>query len=127
VLVNNRNRSYPQKVFEIGEVVIPDNSSDVLSTNILKMSVVIAHSEASFMEIKQILNYLMSILNLECSLKETVHGTFIEGRTGQICVNDEDIGIIGEIHPMVLKNISITVPVVAFEIDLSKLFEIINS
>ncbi|MEM7826015.1 MAG: hypothetical protein QW451_00060, partial [Candidatus Aenigmatarchaeota archaeon] len=51
------------------------------------------------------------------------HPSFIEGRTAKILVEGKKVGIIGEIHPSVLENWKLEMPVAAFEIDLSFLNE----
>ena len=54
------------------------------------------------------------------------HPSFIEGRSGKIYYKDLEVGIIGEIHPVVLSNFKVEVPVAAFEIDLTSLMDIKN-
>ena len=49
------------------------------------------------------------------------HPSFLEGRAGRILVADKPVGIIGEIHPEVLERWQITMPVVAFDLNLSQL------
>ena len=125
-LVNNRSREYPQKIFEINDIVIQDNKEDVKSRNITKLSCVIAHEKSNFTEIKQVLDYLAKILNLDINIKELKHNSFIEGRCASIFVNDKEIGFLGELSPVVLTNFNLLVPVSALEIDLTKLLEIIS-
>ena len=64
----------------------------------------------------------MRHLGFEYEIEEVEHGSFIPGRAGKIIVNGRDIGIIGEVHPQVLENWNIEVPVVAFEIFLRPLY-----
>jgi phenylalanyl-tRNA synthetase beta chain len=51
-------------------------------------------------------------------LRRTSHDSFIEGRTAKIIVNNKTVGIIGEIHPAVLGNWKLVMPVACFEIEL---------
>lgn len=60
----------------------------------------------------------MKKLNVKYKLKRTGHDSFIEGRVAEILVNGKSIGIIGEVHPAVLKNWKVEMPVTAFEIEL---------
>ena len=52
--------------------------------------------------------------------------SFISGRAGRIKLRDVDIGLIGEVHPQVLSNFTLEMPVAAIELNLSELFRLIN-
>ncbi len=52
---------------------------------------------------------------------------YIEGRSAEILVNGVSIGVIGEVHPQVLENFGLLVPVANFEIDLNKLWDVKNN
>jgi len=122
LLVNNRNKEHPQKIFEINDVVIPDEKEDIKCKNITKLSCVIAHEKTNFTEIKQVIDYLAKVLNANLILKELKHDSFIEGRCAKIFFNDKEIGFLGEINPKVLENFELEVPVSAFEINIEKLY-----
>lgn len=121
LLVNNRSKEYPQKIFEINDVVIPDEKEEVRSKNITKLSCVIAHEKTNFTEIKQVIEFLCKTLNLNLSIRELNHKSFIEGRCVSILINDKEVGYLGEINPIVLENFDLLVPVSALELDLEKL------
>lgn len=122
-LENNRSAEYPQKFFEINYVTIPDGTKDVKSKDLLKLSVVTSNTSANFTEVKQVLDVITNILDLKYETKETEHGSFINGRAGKIIVNGKEIGIFGEIHPKVLNNFGLEMPVAALEINLSELLK----
>ena len=65
------------------------------------------------------------MLNTKIKLKETqkIPPYFIEGRVGEITMNNNSIGFIGEIHPKILKKWKIKMPVSLFEIDLKEIFK----
>ena len=46
------------------------------------------------------------------------HPMFITGRSGQVYLDGTAVGIIGELHPQVLSNWKIEVPVVVWEIEI---------
>jgi len=48
---------------------------------------------------------------------------FIEGRVAQLEINEKIIGYFGEVHPRILKNWKIKMPVVLCELDLAEVFE----
>ena len=64
-LVNNRNRKFPQKIFEINYVIRADKTKDVLCQNRLAMSCLIANDPADFTEIKQVIVYLLECLGIK--------------------------------------------------------------
>lgn len=125
-LKNNRSVEYPQKIFEINYVIVPDENKDVKCKDILRIAVAISNSSASFTEIKQILEHIMNLLGINYEIRETEHGSFIRGRCGRISVQGKDIAYIGELHPQVLENYELEMPVAALEINLTELFEILK-
>jgi len=48
---------------------------------------------------------------------------FVEGRVAEIKIDEKSVGFIGEIHPKILKNWKIRMPVALFEINLEDVFE----
>ncbi len=120
-LSNNRDKELPQKIFEIEDIVLPDEKLENRAKNIKKLAVCIMHTNTNFTEIKQILDCLMNALGKNFNIEETSHGSFIEGRTGKIIFNDKEIGIIGELHPKVLTNLGLEFPVSALELDVEEL------
>ncbi len=118
-LVANRSSEYPQKVFELGICVLPDETKNVTAKNVDKLVCLLCEDKTDFTQIKQILDAVCKFMNVEYNVKESKHDSFIEGRMGEIMVNDHKIGIIGEIHPQVLDNWDLKMPVTALEIDLS--------
>ena len=75
-------------------------------------------SETDFTEIKQTLDYLMRMLDIAYTIEETIHPAFINGRTGKILVDEQEIGVLGEISPTILKNWNLKMPAVALEIEI---------
>lgn len=121
-LGKNTNREYPQKIFEVGEVVIPNSKAETKSDTVKKLAYASASAETNFTEAKQVAFTLLSSLGKEMKVRELEHTTFIPGRAGEIIVNEEVVGIIGEVSPEVLSNFGIELPLAIFEIHLSKLF-----
>lgn len=123
-LAENQHHEYPQNLFEIGRVFMEgDSETGVVEKE--SLSVVLCHEKTDFTEIRQILGGLFSSLGLEFSVKESEQPTYIKGRVGDIYLKDEKIGIIGEISPEVLDRWEVMVPVVAMEIDIEKISDII--
>jgi|SRR3989344_5613186 len=125
ILSENQHNEYPQNLFEIGKTFKKGNSE----TNVIeedKVSVVLCHNKSDFTQIKQILNSIFNILNLKYEMNEVEYESFIPGRSGKIIINDKEIGLIGEIHPEVLRNYNLEIPCAVLEINLTELFKLIK-
>ncbi|MBX3349377.1 MAG: phenylalanine--tRNA ligase subunit beta [Nitrospira sp.] len=112
---------YPHRLFEAGDVAIPDATHEAGSRTDTVLGAVIAHAAAHFSEIHSCLDTLFYYLGKEYRLEPVPHPSFLEGRAGRILVAGKPVGIIGEIHPEVLERWQITMPVVAFDLNLSQL------
>lgn len=115
---------YPHRLFESGDVAIPDRSHELGSRTETVVGAAIAHAAAHFSEIHSCLDILFYHLGRDYTLEPVQHPSFLEGRAGQIVVSGKSLGIIGEVHPEVLERWQIAVPVAAFDVNLSRLIEI---
>lgn len=106
---------YPHKIFEIGEIAIPDPTAELGSRTQTHLSVLLATSTANFSEIHAVLDLLFYYLVKSYHLEPTAHPSYLEGRVGRIIYGGQAIGVIGEIHPEVLEAWQITMPVAALE------------
>ncbi|MFQ6074859.1 MAG: phenylalanine--tRNA ligase subunit beta [Candidatus Bathyarchaeia archaeon] len=122
-LSSNTHVEYPQRVFEAGECVVFDNNSLTGTRDVTKLACLIIHSSASFSEAKAVLDALLLNLGIGYKLEGVEHGSFIEGRVGEILIGGRGLGMIGEISPKVLENWKLENPMVGFEIDLDKILE----
>jgi phenylalanyl-tRNA synthetase beta chain len=120
VLSKNKHVEYPQKIFEQGLVSVK-KGSDIIDYE--RLAVVSANEKADYTEIKQVLDYLLRMLNIEYTIEEVSHDSFIKGRVGRVVVDGKKVAFIGEINPKILVNLGIEVPVVGFELNLSDMFE----
>ena len=112
---------YPHRLFEAGDVAIPDATHEVGSRTETVIGALIAHATAHFSEIHSCLDVLFYYLGKEYSLEPVQHPSFLEGRAGRIVVAGKPIGVIGEVHPEVLERWQISMPVVSFDVNLSQL------
>jgi len=126
VLKNNKNREFPQKIFEMGICFKENKEKETGVEEFTRLAVLISHTKANFTEIKQMLDYLFKMLGLEYKTEDTEHTSFIKGRVGRVVVNDKKLTYIGEISPQVITNWELEMPVAALELNLTKLFELIK-
>ena len=139
-LQHNQHYEYPQNIFEIGTAFTSGNTeTGVLENKFL--AITIAHEKGDFTEGRQIVDLLLSSLGLEYEIREYSElnkiseqngtnsedkKTYIEGRSAKIIINSEEIGEMGELHPEVLENWELLVPVMIVEMDLIKVEKLLN-
>ena len=110
----NKHNEFPQKIFEIGEVVSR-------MENKTHLGCVIEDRNVDFREIKSISEAFAKAIGFSTKYEKEIHGSFIEGRCASIFLDEIRAGIIGELHPQVINNFSLEAPVVVMEVDLNKL------
>ncbi|UZE93894.1 MAG: phenylalanine--tRNA ligase subunit beta [Candidatus Pacearchaeota archaeon] len=119
ILSENTDAEYPQKIFEIGKVF---EKNDKTETRIEERDkLIITITPGNFTQIKQIFDYLTNMTDTKFEISETIAHNFIEGRTGRIMMEGKQIGILGEIHPSVLRAWHLKMPLACLEIDLEKI------
>ncbi|MBI5149110.1 phenylalanine--tRNA ligase subunit beta [Candidatus Pacearchaeota archaeon] len=124
ILSENVDTEYPQSIFELG-TVFQENKNE--ETGIQEQeNLVAALTPANFTNAKQALDYLARMLNIELKIKETREEHFIDGRAGQILLDNKEIGIIGEIHPSILTEWHLKMPLACFELRLEEIFKKIS-
>jgi len=126
VLKINKHHEYPQKIFEIGRVFKKQDELENKSKEVERLCLVSAHADANFTEIKQYLEYLMKHLDATYTVEETEHPAFVVGRVGRVVCKGKKIAYVGEIHPQVLQNFELEMPVVALELNVSELFGLLK-
>lgn len=130
---------YPHRVFEAGEVAVWDRSQNLSSRTEQRLAALLVHDKAGFSELQGVLHQLLRSFGLvfattpaewsqaassyQLSIRE--HPSFIPGRAtwirGRGRGREEDLGVLGEVHPEVLERWGIYFPAVAFEVRLDAL------
>lgn len=113
VLSENTDAKYPQRIFELGRIFEGIEEKE-------KLCIAIS-GETDFTEIKQTLDYLMRMLDIQYTIEPATHPAYIDGRCGKILVNGKEIGFLGEISPSIIKNWNLKMATVASEIDIKEL------
>ena len=122
-LSNNQSVEFPQKIFELGKVTRPDEAEETKTRDEEWLCAATAHANSNFSEIKSALDAFMSNFGVDWQIKETTHPSFIEGRAGKITVAGSQVGIVGEVNPLVLEAWKLENPTAAFEINLQKILQ----
>lgn len=118
VLSQNTTKSYPQKIFEIGNIV-EKSSGETASETAQRLAIALSDNKVNFTDMKQVLFYLMNALREDFEIKESNHSSFIDGRQAEIIIKGKKAGIFGEINPKVLAAFGIDTPAAALELDLN--------
>lgn len=125
VFSSNKHHEYPQTIFDTGRV-FKKGKTDTGIEEAERLAAAVCSDKADFTSIRQIFDYLMKMIDAKYEIKETEHSSFISGRTARVSVNGKNIAYIGEINPEVLSKWDLQMPVSAFELNLTDLFEAIN-
>ncbi|QFU82050.1 phenylalanine--tRNA ligase subunit beta [Natronorubrum aibiense] len=121
VLERNTHRSYPQHLSEIGFRAALDDSENTGVGESRHVGAVLASHDAGYEDAKARLQALARKFDVDLETPPTDHPAFISGRTAAVVIDGEDVGVIGEVHPKVLIEYDLEVPVAAFEFDLEAL------
>ncbi len=112
---------YPHRLFEVGETAVPDPKEETGSRTLVALGAFIAHAGANFSEIHSCLDLLLFYLDRPYTLEPVNHPSYLEGRAGRIVSGGQALGLVGELHPEVLERWQVSVPAVAFELEVNRL------
>ncbi|MBO0888059.1 hypothetical protein J2P12_03065, partial [Candidatus Bathyarchaeota archaeon] len=119
LLSRNTHVDYPQRIFEVGTSVSRGERREQLREE-RKVSALTIHAEAGFTEIRSALDALMQNLGRTFEVESTANSTFLPGRCGRIMSEGQEVGIVGEISPRILRTWGLNLPAAAFELDVSQ-------
>ncbi|MBP6015728.1 MAG: phenylalanine--tRNA ligase subunit beta [Candidatus Promineofilum sp.] len=127
-------------LFEIGEVYLA-GEDELLPDELTRLAVVLtgrrdaAHWEGDgaaafdFLDLKGILDAFFDDLHLSVVYEAVSHPTYRPGRAARLLLGDKQIGLMGELHPGVVKGFEVRGergrPVLAADLDLEALLPII--
>ncbi|WP_277554638.1 phenylalanine--tRNA ligase subunit beta [Halobaculum limi] len=121
VLENNTHRSYPQDLSEVGFVAHRDDDVNTRVAEDRHVAGVLARTDATYEDAKARVQAVCNDFDAELETPATEHPSFLPGRVAAVVVDGERVGVVGELHPEVLVDRDMEVPVAAFEFSLSAL------
>ncbi|MBW2996818.1 phenylalanine--tRNA ligase subunit beta, partial [Candidatus Woesearchaeota archaeon] len=127
VLKDNKSTEYPQNIFETGTCFKLDAELETGVSEFSRLAVALCGPDADFTRIKQVFDCLMSALGIEYDSKEAEHPSFIPGRVARISVAEESVAYIGELHPQILSEWDLEMPVACFELNITEVFKALKS
>ena len=120
VLRANHRNPLPQRVFEVGDVVLLDEEVETGARNVRRAAAAMMGEGAGFTQIKAIAEALLRELGIAHEVRPIEHPSFLEGRAAEFVSDGKSLGIVGEIHPEVILGFELEHPVAAFELDLQR-------
>ena len=121
VLENNTHRAYPQDLAEVGLVADRDDDVNTRVAESKHVTGVLARTDATYEDAKARLQALCRSFGVELETPPTAHPSFIDGRAASVVIDGDDVGVVGEIHPAVLVEHDLELPVAGFEFELDAL------
>jgi len=121
VLERNTHRAYPQDLAEIGLAAHRDDAENTRVSEHRTVAAVLARTDATYEDVKGKLQALCRAFDVDLETPPTDHPSFIDGRTAAVVVDGEAVGVIGELHPRVLVEHDLELPVAGFEFRLDAL------
>jgi phenylalanyl-tRNA synthetase beta chain len=121
VLENNTHHSYPQDLAEVGFAAHADGDTETGVAERRTVAGVLARHDASYEDAKARLQALADEFHVDLATPPTDHPSFIDGRAATVEIDGEAAGVIGELHPEVIVDHDVEVPVAGFEFELDAL------
>lgn len=120
VLKANKRHPLPQRVFEVGDIVLLDREAETGAKNVRRAAAVVIGNEGNLTYMKAIVEALLRELGTVWEVKPVDHPSFLGGRAAEFIVDGRRLGIVGELHPEVILGFELEHPVAAFELDLPR-------
>lgn len=128
VLARNYARRIPEaRLFELAYIYIPQSLPLTALPEEREVLTIGLYGNDDFYSLKGIVEELFDYLGIEnYDIVRSSDVTFHPGRSGDILISNKKIGVIGEIHPDVLRNYEIDTKAYIGVIELSALVENVN-
>ncbi|MHA3963558.1 MAG: phenylalanine--tRNA ligase subunit beta [Candidatus Thorarchaeota archaeon SMTZ1-45] len=121
----NQHTDYPQKIYEVGDVAIPDDTQETCVDQVTSVCGLVTDVKVNITNLMTEIGFLLRNLGLDerFTFESEDSSDFIEGRSACIKIDGEVCGSFGEISPMILSNFGIGYPVIAFELIMHRITE----
>ncbi|MCS7095335.1 MAG: phenylalanine--tRNA ligase subunit beta [Thaumarchaeota archaeon] len=120
-LALNKHNPFPQRLFEVGDVVLYDESKPEMTKRALRLAFVTSHSQASYTEVKSFYEEVSRFLRVKLVPVEKDYPFLVEGRAVALTSSGVEVGFAGEVHPTVLEEFGVEMPTAAVELDVDSL------
>jgi phenylalanyl-tRNA synthetase beta chain len=126
VLARNTRHGYPQRFGEVAPVVVVDPAAEPGAQTRYHVGAMIASETAGFADAAALVDYLLRLVDI-LPVREPIElpGT-VPGRAARARIAGEPVAEMGEIHPSILTDLGVPVPVAWAEVDLTALFPLVG-
>ena len=114
ILRKNKHRELPQRLFEVGDVVLERK-------NRKRLAAVAIHSRASFTECKSLALSISAALGIIPEILPKESPAYIPGRCAALRAGTQEVGVFGELHPTTAEAFELKYPLIGLEVDLEVL------
>lgn len=134
IVANNSRFQQQIALFEIGHIYLVSEEG-VLPDELARLSIALSGprygdswhekkpaEKMDFYDLKGIVESLFAALHLDVQYEAAEHPTFRPGRTARILLGEAQLGVLGEIHPLVVERFGVRIdreqPLMAADLDL---------
>ncbi|XP_032681405.1 phenylalanine--tRNA ligase beta subunit [Odontomachus brunneus] len=128
-IASNKKMPLPHKLFEVSDVVLRDDTTEVGAYNTRRLCAVYANKSAGFEIIHGLVDRVLTLLEIPWSANKDENGyylraandpTYFPQRCAEIICCGEVIGKLGVLHPDVLSKFELNIPCSSMEINIEK-------
>jgi len=119
-LQKNRRKTVPQKIFELGNVLLIDPEAETGVREYRHLAFGIIGPQAGYSETRQALDAVLREIGRKAEYAPAAHPAFCEGRCADVTGEDGLWARLGEIHPEVLNAFGLAFPVAYCELRLMR-------
>lgn len=128
VLSRNKNRSVEEcRIFEIGNVFIPKSLPiEELPTETLTLGIGQYGDNIDFYDLKGQVEVLLDVFGLleDSEFEPHTHPSFHPGRTALVRIDGRELGVLGEVHPVVCDNYDLNNGILLAELNFTLMLEL---
>lgn len=119
-LFYNKAAPIPIKTFEVSDIVLQSDTTDVGACNKRMLTALCASASGGFEVVHGLLDRIMVSLGISTEhyrLQESKNETYFPGRRADVLVDGKAVGVLGFLHPEVIQAYQLDLPVSALELD----------
>jgi phenylalanyl-tRNA synthetase beta chain len=125
VLAHNTRHGYPQRFAEVAPVVVRAPEAEPGGETRFHAGAILATESAGFADAAALVDYLLRGLDIGSVREPSELPGTIPGRAARVRVAGEPVAEVGELHPRILTELGVPVPVAWAEVDLTALLPLL--